>query len=344
MRFTELFTSTQIGESTELNSVTKRYINSQIQDKLYRHDQTRPYRLVNVLDFLRRLKDGWKQSGDPSTFEVADVLEPYRQDIINYLKDLFVGSSDSYLPLYQAALLFNAGVHWPEVVELFESHKESIIKRVLMLVKYGRQASDVDSWLTALRAVGVNWPEIDMIEKSRNADKPIQENNIEPQLSHHGKWMLKQIEDNNFTILPSYLVTYSYPAVIVTALNDKKQDVLNSVNYLINKPAWLHAVQLIQGLKHQGLQWPELDAILNDIKTPCIKYMLRVFKSMEYEKDDLEYIVKIVKSLKKSGVDWPELKIINDTAETELDRIPPEEEEEEYDEPDDDYHGYRYNY
>lgn len=339
-----MFTSTQVGESAELSSVTKRYINSHIKHKLFKHDITHPYNVVNVMKFLRNLKEELKRNNDPATFEFEEVLEPYRKDIIEYLKSLFKGSSDTYLPVYQAAILTNDGVHWPEVVEIFEPYKEPIIKRMLALIKYGRNDNDVNSWILALRAIGVDWPELDIIEKSRNAGKSIQENNIEPQLSHHGKWMLKQIEDNNFTILPNYLVTYSYPAVIVTALNDKKQHVLNSVKYLINKPVWLHAVQLIQGLKHQGLQWPELDEILNDIKTPCIKYMLTVFKNMEYEKDDLEYIVKIVKSLKKSGVDWPELKIINDTAETELDRIPPDEEEEEYDEPDDDYHGYRYNY
>lgn len=345
MRFTELSNNTQVSESAELNSVTQRYINSHIKDNLYRDDRTRPYKLLNVLEFLRKLKDSWKQSGDPSTFEVADVLEPYKRDIIDYLKGLFVGSSDSYLPLYQAALLFNAGVHWPDVVEIFEPHKESIIKRILMQIKYGYNKSDVISWLTALHAIGIDWPELNAIEKSFNAGKSIQENDIEKQLSHHSHWILKQIADNNFTILPSYLLRYSYPAVIVTALNDKKYDILNFVNSLIKKPVWLHAVQFIQGLKHQGLQWTELDAILNDIKTPCIKYMLGIFKSMEYEKDDLEYMINIVNSLKKSGVDWPELKIIKDTAETELDHIPPDEEEEEEDyEPDDDYHGYRFNY
>lgn len=338
-----MYNKQQFGESAELNSVTKRFINSHIKDALSRDYHNRPYRLINALRFLRSLKDQWNRNSDPSTFEVADVLEPFKDDILKYLYTLFGKSTDNYIPVYQVAILTNDGVYWPEILELINSHKDAIVRRVLEIIKHGHHNDpDVEAWILALRAIGIDWRELDIIEKSHNANKTVQETELTRKITPHQEYMLKQIADDNFNILPLYLQTYSYPTFISDALDGKKQDILDYINSLIqNNRGWLHQLQLVYGLKHQGLYWPEFESIINTIKTPCIRYMLTIFKNMEYDKDDLEHIIKIVNTFIKLGVNWSELKIIKDTAETELDHIPPEEEEEEYDDVDDDYHGYR---
>jgi len=333
MRFAELQPHTQFSEAA-LNSVTQRYIDSHIKHLLYKKDQYGPRNVRKVVEFLTDLQNRFKRDGDPTTFEIAEVLEPYRQDIIKYLSNLFDGVPDSYTPVFQAAILTNSGVHWPEIVEIFEPYREPIIKRILQTVRHGYRDSDVDSWVTALRAIGVDWPEVDIIERSRNASKQIDENSLVA--DSHRQYMLDNIRDRRFHIIFSQLITYFKPdPVIADALTKNKSVVLQYISDAIKNGYFLGAAKYLVGLQNVGVAWPELENIKTAIKVPCITRMLTILKKSDYDRDHLTNILETIKYLRKAGLDWPELKIINDAAETELD-YHPEDEEEEYIATDDD--------
>jgi hypothetical protein len=172
-------------------------------------------------------------------------------------------------------------------------------------------------------------------------NKSLAENATVPKISQHQIYMLNAIDSGNVSILPGYLYIYKYPDVIAAALNNKKQEILDFMFSQISKNKWENIAKLLYGLKYQKLTWPELDTISSKIKAPCIRYFLRIFKDMEYEEDDLKSIIEVIRYLHKADIHWPELNIIKDTADSELDKITPEEEEEVIDEPYDRYYRYR---
>jgi hypothetical protein len=171
--------------------------------------------------------------------------------------------------------------------------------------------------------------------------KSLAENTTVPKMSEHQTYMLNAIDGGNVSILPDYLHIYKYPDVIAAALDNKKQEILDFMFSQISKNKWENIAKLLYGLKYQKLTWPELDTISSKIKTPCIRYFLRVFRDMEYEEDDLKSIIEVIRYLHKADIHWPELNIVKDTADSELDKITPEEEEEVIDEPYDRYYRYR---
>jgi hypothetical protein len=173
-------------------------------------------------------------------------------------------------------------------------------------------------------------------------NKSMAENTTVPQMSQHQTYMLNAIDGGNVSILPDYLHIYKYPDVITAALDNKKQEILDFMFSQISKNKWENIAKLLYGLKYQKLTWPELDTISSKIKAPCIRYFLRIFRDMEYEEAELKSIIEVIRYLHKADIQWPELDIVKDTADSELDKITPEEEEEEViDEPYDRYYRYR---
>ena len=332
MRFAELQPHNQFSEAA-LNSVTQRYIDSHIRHTL---KNIHGYReLHKLLSFLLDLKKQWAQSGDPSTFEIADVLEPYRQNILDYLKGLLKEKLDNYFPIFQAAVLTNVGVHWPEIIELFDLHKEPIVKRMLEVMKNGHNSSDVDSWLKALRAIGVDWKELDIIERSRNAFKQISEHIV--RITSTDEYIVDSIKSHQFYITFVHLIKYNDQLDIIThALDANKKYVLKYILDAIKNNYFMGAAKYLTGLKNAYIHWPELDKIKADIKTPCITRMLTTLKRAEYDRDHLTNILETIKYLNKAGIEWPELQIIKNTAQVEFDNYPEDDEEDDYVEPDDD--------
>lgn len=101
-----------------------------------------------------------------------DVLEEFKADIIEMEEKLL--SDDNGMAAVQAGLsnmrrLVEFGVDWPELTDIFERHKMTIMRATLREMQmYNRTDYDDEPPVlyADLRYMGVNWPELDIIKRS----------------------------------------------------------------------------------------------------------------------------------------------------------------------------------
>lgn len=251
-------------------------------------------------------------------FSVANKLEQNKQRLLLSIEnDILNNSEHLFGSLVEIADIQSYGISWPELVALLQTHKELIVK--VMLVKYKNfyKKTDILPFVKKLREIGIEWPELAMIEKSAKADLQESDN---PAVTPQEQYVIDLLFPGSFyrAILSLYTWNVVSKPIQAAIERQKTKFLAYLTECVIVKENFSTFFRGVLVLRHQQIAWPEIDELVEASKRPFIIKLLTKLKDHE-DSTDLLYIESVIKDAKRV-VNWPELKIINDEAGGELDR------------------------
>lgn len=238
------------------------------------------------------------------------------------LDDIESGDFD-IIPWHLHQLNYHPGSVIPDLSRLFDQHKPEILKEILMVIKDPEIASiepeDLEGMIDSLKLLGVDWPEIAIIEKSISAGLPgLNESwgDSEWRRSHQ----LAVFFSNEDLFPKEYTLSDSKPDMNqhLIAIKDR---VLRSIDSelkfwdrsgssVTKLLSFMAAVKW--GMK--GELWPELDAILEKNRQLIIKTLLVMTKEhLTVDFDVSVYWGKpaaVIEDATYLKPEWPELNAI----------------------------------
>ncbi len=194
-------------------------------------------------------------------------------------RDLNKNNIDSPNVLFDLSY-FTMYKNCPNLEEKLTPYKSKIIKLILVFLKSNKiRYSTISDAINTLKKAGANWPELDIIQRSMDADKKLNENDFDfdrtIDITIRGK--IRALRD---------LINYA----------DAGDGNFRQMNYIISSLGW----------KSDTTQLPNMSKQLNQYKKEILRAMLE-----QIQQTGLDYlIVDEIKGLKCMGVSWPELAII----------------------------------
>jgi hypothetical protein len=211
---------------------------------------------------------------------------------------------------------------------LFDLSKDEILYHVLKEIKVtdDNTYDDLKHIISSLRKAKVDWPELDIIERSLNADKKLDEDADHDEILYYYwdnfVYSLKDFEVHTaMSDLGRYLKAGGSKEKAKDALEKYKEKIIKSVLLQLSY-GHVSLLNTVLPLMHQvGIDWPELDLDYN--KESIIKNLLTLTRKEHYN-----IVAKAVDELRTQNVDWPELDIIDRSL--KADKMVNEEREQGY--------------
>lgn len=170
---------------------------------------------------------------------------------------------------------------WPEIREMIDSHKHDIIVDILKGIKlHGADGTESARFtVNRMRKIGVDWPELDKIEKSINSDKVLKEGQFD---AEERRTAMEYVED-----LPE----------IAGSPGD-----------------CMYVFQFAHG--HELLFGPSLKQFFDPHRDTWVRFLLENMKDgFHFNTDEL---LNAVKLLRRMGIRWPELDIIEKSLDADM--------------------------
>ena len=246
-------------------------------------------------------------------FFLEELQEERYIDAMEYLIDFY-----NYANRYTYSERLSTIPHEDLVRENLPKHKHGIMTRILRYVKIFEQADvnrAVPRMIAALRHFGVDWPDLEIIEKSIKSD--LKESDVRDE---HLRYRVSSIAD----CLDQGLVKFAFKDVGSLSKDPAwpqvKAEVLDilaahkrKIIVFLDSPVSSLFLQKICMLLEIGVNWPEMQAFLSKRKTGIVKWLLNAVKE-----DHTPYVKSIVEKMVRLNIDWPELAIILKSANAEL--------------------------
>ncbi len=200
---------------------------------------------------------------------IDEVLQPIKNDIIIYLNTMMSSSYEIYGAVRRLDKLYRSGVAWEEFYRILENHKHAIIKHMLEQYKRGNQGT-AKEMIIILNRMGIAWTELKAILRSIDADYRISETDDYYTIRNHIKdKVLKSFKLgpwNGFKSLDFFNMKADEVPGAVEALENYKTDFVKRILSLM-KTGDYGDVGTARNLAYQmqkvGMQWPELDVVIN---------------------------------------------------------------------------------
>lgn len=210
----------------------------------------------------------------------------------------------------------------PQARELFDTRKDFIVKELLRGVKTGETGYS-NRRISSLHHIGVDWPELDIIQKSILADREkrasIAEEDDEPGSQEDFiKHSVSKLFKNNNPGAALNIIYAHYKSdprniewlrknitpVLLKHYNKKKllQWVANSVD-AVTMPRIVSARNL---LTHLGVELPDIKTIIDDNKDHIMKRLLQLVRNYQ----SADPVIKDIQHLRELGITWSELDVI----------------------------------
>ena len=114
---------------------------------------------------------------------IVGSLEPYDQDIADWADGVLASRPDSDGVMFQFIKLLHMKGKFPHLIAVLDKHKEPFVKYLLLIFKKLMSNNDMQTWMmsqlkakiSALKDNGLDWPELDVLLKSMQAPKTIDE-------------------------------------------------------------------------------------------------------------------------------------------------------------------------
>jgi hypothetical protein len=216
----------------------------------------------------------------------------------------------------QLAKLYQAGFRWPELKGMIEDNKHSVIKALLTAIRED-EAGEIESFPATFKSMGIDWPELDIIQRSLNAVS----GEINESWSPYDSMPDPSVLDDKLSSLDRYIKQGNYAYACSTL------GYIGNEEYLGPDDFDSKTVR----------RWRELLDKPNH-KNGIMRCLLYNIKHLSDE--DAQYNEKIVQALRWLTVSWSELDIIEHSlaidkkkikqaAQHQLDEAPAPDETEE---------------
>lgn len=222
-------------------------------------------------------------------------------------------------------LLQELGVDLPDIKTIIEANKEHIIKRYLQVIQNHGTADVVTQDINNLRKLGITWPELDIIERSSKANvNEDSDSRRQYEIDH----ILDEIDiqlgngDSAFITWMYRLKHYDALPQVKPILEKYKEKVIAYAVKTAREGKILDIVRFKDLLKEAGVEFPELDTIIEDNKDYIVKMILSKVKLGHKDTPD-----RIIQQLYKAEINWPELAVIKRSLEAEKKRLGPPDHE-----------------
>lgn len=203
--------------------------------------------------------------------------------------------------------------------EILPKHKHGIMKRILRFIKIYDQdevAQFVPKMVAALRHFGVDWPDLDIVEKSIKVDSLKETDVRDEHLLYRVSSIADSLEYSSVKFAMSDLRSLKadpvWPKVRSEVLDILAAHKDKIIKYL-DRPVSSLFLQNVCMLLEAGVDWPEMQAFLLTRKSNIVKWLL-----IAVREDNTPYVKSIVERMLKLNINWPELSIILKSANTEL--------------------------
>lgn len=241
-----------------------------------------------ILDFVRELKrDGM----------TVDQLTQSAQDLVEQMKDRFI-EWHTFSFKWRTSIRFeldrtmfdyfknlkSIGLDWPEIdqyinanaAERAEMQKRNIVTAMITALKENEWGAVPDG-LKELRQLGVDWPELDIIERSVNS------------LSN------RKINEDDAVL--TNLINRHHTASIASHLANGEP--LQALRYMGERDITVNQLD------------SDLRAELELQKADAVRTMLKLFKL------NIQRFGRFLEYVNKTGLDWPELSVLNRSLDAE---------------------------
>ena len=206
----------------------------------------------------------------------------------------------------------------PMEAERLEPYKHSLIKGLLAEFKeLGGDDEDgmIGDAISGLKEMGVDWPELDIIQRSLTAtssidleedeasDKPSWHMDIADALTQGNIYKalniirMHELEIEEYPMLDPLLDSFKW--VFIRHLDRSLKDEFDGFD---------ETVRLLKQIRKVGVKWPEMDTFWDDHKPAVMKQLFRQITSNDEHAG--YYTWEELNILKAAGVKWPELDIV----------------------------------
>jgi hypothetical protein len=213
-----------------------------------------------------------------------------------------------------AALAFHSR-DWPQLTEIVNRHKSKVVRMLLEMIKAGEwRVEDVQDQLEHLRQLRVDWPELDIIERSIKAEI----NEGSSLYDWPASAVMNRIHQDQMTALYSGVQDLRYKGVkdsiIISALEPHDSAIAQWANKQLSQyPSNEKLIFSVIRLLEMGGNFPNLVKSLGQHKLSFIKYLLILYKKTvnelnePYISTDLNKLGSRIQKIQAAGINWPEL-------------------------------------
>jgi len=263
---------------------------------------------------------------------IEEILSPQAGSIVRWIDNQIQEGSHNNRMIEQAWKLLEMGARWPSLVQLFNKHKDLMVRDMLRQMKTADSLDleDIEGHLRQLSELGMNWPEMAVISNSVNAELDRIHNIDESgdmlgyriskgdlidgmrdslRAGHNGAW------GNNY----AHLRPFWKPDFTVRKLTGIKPDIVAWINKYLssdNPANWRYGKRAVVDLDHLGVDWPELWRTVDSNKRAWLHPWLSEVKEVLPRRhwDDLadleDKIVVWQRMFESHGLKWPEIATI----------------------------------
>ena len=316
----ENITSDEFVTADEIESL-KRTLTRYAKTR-YVNSSDAPYALAHWIQQSEIAGNSYKQ--------ISNTLsDPNIEHIIKvWMNTMFKGSTNIQGMFNILLTMSNPSiqVRWTKTDIPFESNKKTIIERLLFIIKHFILNSLVIDWVDALKYFGCDWPELDIIKKSLEADRVPMSEDILPT-----KRLSEAIEPHRIELLDaiinqtdSYGITVgnwidrmqviNHPSKEIFNVLLAKQDQISQwVSKLLTSSDYKNTMAVIGTLNtmyNMKFHLENLYKVLSSNKNIIIKGLLNAFRRRSTSIYMLYELADYIGALRYFRCDWPELNTI----------------------------------
>jgi hypothetical protein len=295
--------------------------------KVSSYDKIDPAALLSGKPF-----DSVYNTADPNSYDslrLTYMFDPREQTLKPIFAQWYDKSDPSKVSNRQEAVL--DGKSYARMkLKMDPSNKAKVIPQLLTMAK-NTQWHDLELMVSALRKAGIDWPELDVIEKSLTAEKAKKSLTEDGSQSDDVAMMLKHyLKKKRYSTIPSIVhnsklrLTDPELSKIIDDGSEGYQKWLDQVTNT-SDPEDDHAnMQMVMDdlarlIKH-GYRSEWMIKWMQDHKREIIRSMLVSFKTTNPTNVDRDYAQVLVPALKKLKLGWPEIDVIEKSMKAGLSR------------------------
>ena len=262
---------------------------------------------------------------------IEEILSPQAGSIVRWIDNQIQEGSHNNRMIEQAWQLLEMGARWPSLVQLFNKHKDLMVRDMLRQMKTADSLDleDIEGHLRQLSELGMAWPEMAVISNSVNTELDRIHNIDESgdmlgyriskgdlidsmrdslRAGHNGAW------GNTYDHMRPWSIDYARKQ-----LTRIKPDIVAWVNKYLSSEKntdWRYAKKAVLDIDDLGVDWPELWAVVDRNKAAWIRPWLAELKEVLPRRHwdelaDLEDKIVVWQHMFEShGLKWPEITTI----------------------------------